>query len=146
MEVFMKDNINALDEIHKGACMGQDALSFVLDKVLDNKFKSLLLKQFDDYDDIAKEIEELYSKYNEGNPDDTSVMNKAMTWSGIEMKTIKDHSDSKIAELIINGNNMGIIEGVKILNNKKINDEVKNIVSKFVVMQEKNIDVLKKYL
>ena len=37
----MKDNINALDEIHKGACMGQDALSFVLDKVLDNKFKSL---------------------------------------------------------------------------------------------------------
>ena len=142
----MKDNINALDEIHKGACMGQDALSFVLDKVLDNKFKSLLLKQFDDYDDIAKEIEELYSKYNEGNPDDTSVMNKAMTWSGIEMKTIKDHSDSKIAELIINGNNMGIIEGVKILNNKKINDEVKNIVSKFVVMQEKNIDVLKKYL
>ena len=142
----MKDNINALNEIHKGTCMGQDALSFVLDKVLDNKFKSLLLKQFDDYDDIAKEIEELYSKYNEGNPDDTSVMNKAMTWSGIEMKTIKDHSDSKIAELIINGNNMGIIEGVKILNNKKINDEVKNIVSKFVVMQEKNIDVLKKYL
>lgn len=27
------EDINALDEIHKGACMGQDALSITIDKV-----------------------------------------------------------------------------------------------------------------
>ena len=62
----MKENINALDEIHKGACMGQDALSLVLDKVEDANFKKVMQKQFDDYDDISKEIEELYPKYNDG--------------------------------------------------------------------------------
>ena len=142
----MKENINALDEIHKGACMGQDALSFVLDKVEDNNFKKVLQKQFDDYDDIAKEIEEMYPKYDDGEPHDTSIMNKAMTSMGIDMKTMSDHSNSKIAELLIQGVNMGIIEGRKILNKKKMNEEVEKIVSKYVTMQEDNLDVLKKYL
>ena len=30
----MKEDINALDEIHKGACMGTDAVLYVLDKVI----------------------------------------------------------------------------------------------------------------
>ena len=41
----MKENINALDEIHKGACMGVDALSFVLDKVEDQDFKKRTRKR-----------------------------------------------------------------------------------------------------
>ena len=44
-----------------------------------------------------------YPKYNDGNPRDTNVMNKAMTWSGIEMKTMTDHSSSKLAELLLQG-------------------------------------------
>ena len=140
------ENINALDEIHKGACMGQDALSFVLDKVEDNNFKKVLQKQFDDYETIAKEIEEIYAKYDNGEPHDTSLMNKAMTSMGIDMKTMSDHSNSKIAELLIQGVNMGIIEGRKILNKKDMNDEVNKIVSKYVTMQEENLDILKKYL
>ena len=142
----MKEDINALDEIHKGACMGQDALSFVMDKVEDESFKKVLEKQFDDYDDIAKEIEEIYPKYDEDNPHDTTVMNKVMTWSGVEMKTMTDKSNSKIAELLLQGVNMGIIEGKKILNNKSLNKEVETIVSKYVSMQENNLETLKEYL
>ena len=69
-----------------------------------------------------------------------------MTWSGIEMKTLTDSSNSKIAELLLQGVNMGIIEGRKILNKKKINDEVEKIVSEYVTMQEENVEELKKYL
>ncbi len=142
----MKENINALDEIHKGACMGVDALSFVLDKVEDEKFKEELKKEYNDYKAIAAEIEEIYPKYNDDEPHDTNVMNKAMTWSEVEMKTINDRSNSKIAELLLNGVNMGIIEGRRILNKKKIDDEVSKIVSKYVTMQERSVDVLKSYL
>ena len=142
----MKENINALDEIHKGACMGVDALSFVLDKVEDEKFKEELKKEYNDYKAIAAEIEEIYPKYNDDKPHDTNVMNKAMTWSEVEMKTINDRSNSKIAELLLNGVNMGIIEGRRILNKKKIDDEVSKIVSKYVTMQERSVDVLKSYL
>ena len=39
------ENINALDEINKGACMGMDAISFVLDKIEDESFKKVVKKQ-----------------------------------------------------------------------------------------------------
>lgn len=142
----MKENINALDEIHKGACMGVDALSFVLDKVEDEDFKQELEKEYNNYKMVASEIEKIYPKYNDDKPHETGMMNKAMTWSEVEMKTINDKSNSKIAELLLNGVNMGIIEGRRILNKKKIDDEVSKIVSKYVTMQEESVDVLKGYL
>ena len=142
----MNEDINALDEIHKGACMGKDALSFILDKVEDEDFKKELEKQYNDYDEIAARIEAVYPKYDEGDPHETGTMNKAMTWGTIEMKTMSDTSNSKIAELLLQGTNMGVIEGRKILNKKNLNEEVNDIVSKYVTMQEKCVEMLKKYL
>ncbi len=141
-----KEDINALDEIHKGACMGIDAISFVLDKVTDNNLKKELEREEKEYNIIKRDIEEIYPKYNEGQPHETGAMTKAMTWSGIEMKTFMDNSTSKIAELLLQGVNMGIIEGRRILNEKKINKEVDGLVSRYVTMQEENVEILKKYL
>ena len=140
------ENINALDEINKGACMGMDAINFVLDKVEDKDFKKIIEEQYNDYHHIEEEIEKIYHKYDDGKPHETNAITKAMTWSGIEMKTLTDNSNSKIAELLLQGVNMGIIEGRKILNKKEINKEVEKIVSEYVRMQEENVEVLKKYL
>ena len=57
-----KEDINALDEIHKGACMGIDAISFVLDKVEDKNLKAELEKEEQDYNAIKRDIEEIYLK------------------------------------------------------------------------------------
>lgn len=141
-----KEDINALDEIHKGAYMGMDAVNFVLDKVQSEELAEVLHKQHNQYKDIARRIEDIYPNYDEGEPHKTSAMNKAMTWYGIEMKTLTDKSDSKIAELLLNGVNMGIIEGRKILNKKNLNKEVDEIVSTYVSMQEDTVEVLKEYL
>ena len=140
------ENINALDEIHKGACMGMDAIDFIKDKIEDENFKKEMNKEYKDYKTIKKEIEEMYHKYDNDNPHSTSTMNKVMTWTSIEMKTINDTSNSNLAELLLKGVNMGIIEGKKILNNKKINNEVRDIVNTYVKMQEKNVETLKQYL
>ena len=142
----MKEDINALDEIHKGACMGVDAIKFVMDKVDDSGFMKELEKELNNYEKTKKQVEDLYPEYNDGNPHETSAMNKAMTWSGIEMKTMTDKSDSKIAELLLQGVNMGIIEGRRILNKKKIDSKVNDIISRYVNMQEESMETLKKYL
>ena len=47
-----KEDINALDEIHKGACMGIDAISFVLDKTEDDSLKRELEKEEKDYNEV----------------------------------------------------------------------------------------------
>lgn len=146
MVIKMNENINALDEIHKGSCMGMDAIHFILEKVKEKEFKSLLEKQHESYKKINKEIERIYPKYNDDKPHETSTMNKIMTFYGIEMKTFLDVSDSKIAELLIQGTDMGIIEGRRVLNNKSINNEVNKIVDEYVKMQEKYMEDLKKYL
>ncbi len=143
----MKENINALDEINKGATMGMDAIHFIIDKIDSSDFKDIVNKQYKDYERISEVINEIYDKYNsEDEPHKTSVVNKVMTWYGVEMKTLTDKSDSKIAELLLQGTNMGIIEGRRILNNKKLDDEVKDIMSKYVTMQEECVDKLKDYL
>lgn len=143
----MKENINALDEISKGASMGMDAIHFIIDKIESSEFKDVVDKQYNDYKNISETINEIYNKYNsEDEPHETSVVNKVMTWYGVEMKTLMDKSDSKIAELLLQGTNMGIIEGRRILNNKKLDDEVKEIMSKYVTMQEECVDKLKDYL
>lgn len=143
----MKENINALDEINKGATMGIDAINFILDKVEDDTFKEVLQIEKDKYKVISNKINEIYQEYNsDDTPHETNVMNKAMTWYGIEMKTFLDKSNSKIAELLIQGTNMGIIEGKKILNNKEIDKKVSKIVKEYVSMQEDSLETLKKYL
>ena len=126
--------------------MGIDAISFVLDKVEDDSLKKELEKEEKEYNQIKEKVEKIYPKYNEGKPHETGIMTKAMTWSGIEMKTMNDKSNSKIAELLLQGVNMGIIEGRKILNNKKINKEVNDIIEEYVTMQEESVETLKKYL
>lgn len=73
-------------------------------------------------------------------------MTKAMTWYGINMKTLTDHSSSKLAELLLQGTNMGIIEGRRILNNKELDKQVKNIISEYVTMQEDSVEKLKTFL
>lgn len=142
----MIENINALDEIHKGACMGIDALNFILDKVKDEDLKDYLERDLEKYEKICTDIEEIYPSYNDGEPHKTSALNKAMTWYNVSIKTFVDDSTSNIAELLLQGVNMGIIEGRKILNKKKIDNKVSEIVSAYVSMQEMSVEIYKKYL
>ncbi len=143
-----KVEIEVLDELNKGACMGMDAINYVLEKVEDDNLKTELERQYREYSEISEEIERLYSEYNpkKDDPHKTNVINKAMTWSGIEMKTLMDNSTSKIAELLLQGTNMGIIEGKKLLNNKDTDPKVSSVVEKYIAMQEKAVEKLKEFL
>jgi len=73
-------------------------------------------------------------------------MNKVMTWYGIEMKTMMDDSTSKIAELLLQGTNMGIIEGRKLLNHKDVDESVHSLIQEYVDMQEDAVEKLKTFL
>ena len=145
----MKDDqneINVLDELNKGACMGKDAIHFILDKVKDKDLKKELNNQYQKYKSISDRINKIYNQYNkEDTPHETSAMNKIMTWYGIEMKTFMDQSTSKIAELLLQGTNMGIIEGRKLLNHKHTNEEVRELAQEYVDMQEDAVEKLKSF-
>ncbi|MCH5166748.1 MAG: hypothetical protein J1F35_02535 [Erysipelotrichales bacterium] len=145
----MKDNkneVDVLDELNKGACMGRDAIHFILDKVSDSGLRDELNIQYNKYKEITDEIAKLYPEYSKKEPHETNSMNKVMTWFGIEMNTMLDKSTSKIAELLLQGTNMGIIEGRKLLNNNNTEEDVNKLIQKYVDMQEDAVENLKKFL
>ena len=143
----MANKVDVLDELNKGACMGMDAIDFIIDKVDNEALKKELDNQHREYKEISEEINNLYPGYTtKKEPHKTSAMNKAMTWYGIEMKIMLDQSTSKITELLLQGTNMGIIEGKKLLNHKEVTKEVKDLIEKYVGMQEKAVEKLKEFL
>ena len=141
-------NVKVLDEVNKGATMGMDAIHYVSSKVGDERFKKVLNVEYGKYQEITNRVNGIYSQYNtEKEPHETNAMNKMMAWYGINMKTMNDQSNSKISELLMQGTNMGIIEGRRLLNNNpSVDSQVKQILSDFVVMQEDSVETLKKYL
>ena len=144
-----QNNVDVLDEINKGTTMGMDAIEYVSEKVGDPEFRKVLDVEYDKYHDIAARIDEIYPKYASKEPHEPNKMNKMMTWYGIQMNTMNNKSNSKISELLMQGTNMGIIEGRRLLNqnqNGNINNEVKQLLNDFVVMQEDSVETLKKYL
>lgn len=142
----MEENVNVLDELNKGATMGMDAINFLIKKVEDEDFKMVLLEEYFDYKAVSDKANMLYKKYSNDKIHETNMMNKMMTMSMVNMSTIKDKTNSKIAEMLMQGTNMGIIEGRRLLNHKKVDRKVRKLLNAFVAIQEKNVEVLKDYL
>ncbi len=140
-------NLNILDEVNKGATMGINAITYVFPKAKDSDFKKVLNVERNKYEKISERVNDLYSNYSQKEPHETNTMEKMMTWYGIQMNTLKDDSTSKLSELLMQGTNMGIIEGRRLINqNTYIAQDVKDILNDFVVMQEDSVETLKKYL
>ena len=138
--------IEILKEISKDSKMGMDSINMVGEKVQDEKFQKLLDEQHNEYQNIFDRTQEILKQHGE-TIEDVPAMQKMMGWMGIQMNTMKDKSNSQLSELLIQGNDMGIIKGHKLLNNNEFTTpEIENLLSDFVRLQEKNIDDLKKWL
>ena len=146
MVKIMKENKNVLDELNKGCTMGMNAIEAILDKVEDKKFKNVLKDEYKKYKKIHQKIEDKYHEFSDENPTETNALNKAMIWSMLNIKTIADTSNSKLSEILLQGTNMGIIEGRKLINNKDMDKDIKNISEEFIKMQEESVETLKEYL
>ena len=135
-----------LNEINKGIKMGMDSISSIAEKVTDDQLKDDLQYEYNQYNAILNDVNAELGKYEEF-PKELNPAQKMMGWFDIQMSTLTDDSDSKIAEMLIKGTNMGIIEGVKLLNNNpETTPEIKNILTNFIQFQENNVERLKKYL
>ena len=140
------ENIKILTELHKDAKMGMDSISYVSKKVKDPEFKDNLSFQYTQYSQFLDRINKLFENYGEI-PKENNMSEKMMTWMGIQMNTIDDKSTSHIAEIMIQGTDMGIISGRKLLNsNPNVTDDVKSLLNNFISTQENNIAQPKKFL
>ncbi len=140
------NDLTILNEIHKGVCMGKDSIAMVAQKSTDEKFKNELSYQYNQYQETEKRINEKFEAIGEI-PDDTPMGEKIMGWTGIQFNTMNDKTNSQLSEIMIQGYDMGIIKGVKLLNQSpEASKDVKDILNGFIAFQENSIDRLKKFL
>ena len=125
------DDLTILNEVHKGITMGMASLELISDKSEDPNFKNDLSYQYNEYQHSLNDVNEKF-KENGEIPDDVPLNTKVMGWTGIQMNTLKDSSTSKLSEILIQGYDMGVIKGVKLLNeNPDASEPVKNILNGF---------------
>lgn len=140
------DDLTILNEVHKGVTMGMSSLEEVSKKTTDPNFKDELSAQFTTYQTTLNKVNNAFADSGEI-PDDTPINEKLMGWTGIKMNTMKDTSNSKLSEILIQGYDMGVIKGFKLLNqNPEASQNVKDILNGFIRLQENNINRLKKFL
>lgn len=144
----MDENINLtiLNEISKGAKMGMDSITYVSEKLEQEDMREELSAQYSGYGKIVEKVNQLFEKYGEI-PDEAPTRDKIMSWMGVQMNTMTDKSNSHIAEMLIQGNTMGIVECQKLINhNPNAEDKVKNVLNEFMSFSQNNIEKMKEYL
>ncbi len=135
-----------LNQLTKGIKMGMDSISNISSQISDRGLKDELSFQYNEYNRILNTVDTELRNYDEF-PKELNPMQKAIGWMSIKWSTMDNKSDSKIAEMMIQGLNMGIIEGVKLSNhNKNADGNINNILNSFVNFQENSIQKLKVYL
>ena len=55
----MKEYLNVLDELNKGACMGVDSINYVLPYINDKKLLKVLRIELDGYNSIINNISKI---------------------------------------------------------------------------------------
>ena len=142
----MEKDLDFLNYMYKNAEMGIIGINDVIPKVKAKTFKELLYKEKTEYESICAEIKEILKKY-ESNVEEINIMARVGTSLMSSVEIAKNHSDSTIAKLMIEGTNKGIIEINEKLNNiPNINKEVKKIAIKLLKTEDNNLNEIKKYL
>ncbi|MEG0944768.1 MAG: hypothetical protein RSF86_14165, partial [Angelakisella sp.] len=74
-------------------------------------------------------------------------MDKMKTYLMINLQTLVDRSSAHIAEMLITGSNMGIVDGTKKLKEYAgAESSIKELMEKLIRFEENNIEKLKSFL
>ena len=139
-------DIFALNEISKTARMGMGTISFLANRISNMKMKKELVAIYSQYSNIMSQINQHFEKYGEI-PVHSNIIIKMMSRCGIRMNTMRDRSNSHIAELMIQGSQMGIVACQKLLNqNLNIESSTTDMIKTLIDFQNKNIQKLNAYL
>ena len=141
-----QDTIKLLRECDAGIQMGVDSIDDVLNKVRSDKMRECLSQCKKEHQELDAEVQELLEKYRDDGKDPNPVA-KGMSWMKTAMKMAMDDSDATIADLMVDGCDMGVKSLSRYLNQYEAADEVsKDICKRLIKLEEKLGQQLRDYL
>jgi len=135
-----------LGGILQNAQMARHSTCTVVKYAKDDKFVDTLNSQIDKYDEYIKKAQDLAKKH-EIAPEQPNGISKFFVEKSIKMRFAFGTTDSKIAEMMIKGTAMGIIDVGKLLSRADLVCEDCTCLAKnLLTLEEDKINVLKYYL
>lgn len=138
-------NAEELQEIYHDAVLGKISVEILRPLSQDRTFKNLLTKQYDGYAKISRKMENYAQTCNVELKDPTSFA-KGMMYCTTMMNTVKDKSNSKLAEIMIQGINMGIISLTKISNKLENEGKTNDLVNEMSDLLQEYLSQTKEFL
>lgn len=140
------DTIRLLRECDAGTKMAVSSIDEILEKVKDEKLKSLLKESKEHHKKLELDLHARLEQYD-AEEKEPNMMAKGMSWMKTNVKLGMDESDETIADLLTDGCDMGIKSLYKYMNQYKMADkEAKDICEKLISIEEKLEKELRKYL
>lgn len=141
----MKD-IELLQYVHETAEMGIQGIQSLEGQVHNGELQKALSQQAEEYRQIADSAKELLrSKGTE--PKMPGIMAKVSSEVMSTVKTMVDPSASNIAEMVMQGNSMGVAKSTRHLNDYTGDDhQVRHLAEKLLRTEEANVEQMKPYL
>ena len=137
-----------LGEIYKTVKMGAESIINLLPSVKDDSMRSIMTLQLDGYEKYAARaataLEERCCEAREEN-----LFTRVSAKMGMAINTMIDSTASHIAEMMIEGSNMGITDMTKLLNchePRGSGKEATRLAREIVAFEEHNLELLKRYL
>ncbi len=137
-----------LQSIYKNARMGCQAITSLLPRVTDDNQRSQLTDKLAQFQYFATEASKhLFSRNL--TPKELKFTDKIPAEAGIFMNTMLDQSPAKVAELMINGSSMGVIDMEKSLHactDNTCSPEVQKLATDMISYEERTAAEMKGWL
>lgn len=140
-------NAELLNFIYQNSQMGVDTITQLLDIAADETFKKHLHAQLKEYRSIHDKAAQMLET-NGFNEEGLSVFEKIRTYLMINFQTLNDDSTSHIAEMLMVGSNMGIIDAIKNIHKyqDKAEPDILELMEHLKKFEESNVERFKPYL
>jgi hypothetical protein len=141
-----QDTIKLLRECDAGIKMGISSIDEVLEYVSDRQLKDILIDSKGENEKLQNDLVKVLADYGDDGKEPNPVA-KGMSWLKTNVKLKTDGSDSMIAELMIDGCNMGIKSLCRYMNQYQAADErSKEIAMRLVRAEDKLTDDMRQFL
>ena len=135
-----------LDSIAQSARTGAEATDQLMGRTQDMNMRQELMFQRDQYYTMQQQAEKQLTDLGEA-PHYKSPMSKMGMWAGINMNTAMDKTNSHLADIMIEGVTMGIIDATKARSEfSEASAEAQGIASQFITTQQDAIERMKQFL
>ncbi len=141
-------DVTLLQGIYKTVNMSTDSVLTILGKTKKEELRAELTAELEGYQKFATIVRNKLGEVSV-TPEETGILEKLPAELSIRMSTLTDDSAQKLAELMINGSTMGVIELQKELGTAKkagaAHDNIQ-LANGVLTFQQENINKMKNFL